>query len=299
MINAEYSSTVRGMICPQCEEEIVFVLLHTRGIIKAEASYRKARITLEYDPDFISVPDIEAALELAGYPAGGSGKEGFISDLASIAAVVVLYFLIPFLTGLVTVPEAESSTSLLSLFFIGVLTGVHCIGMCGGIMLSQKNAVAYNGARLAAYTAVGAVFGALGASLVYDEQTKNMLLTVCGIIVVLAGLLMWGVPFLRHIAPAFIKPCSFRRGPLITGLLTGLMPCGAMSAVWTLAASSGSALKGAEIMLFFGLGTCVFMLLFSCLGVFIPKKYNRFLLRGSSVLIVALGLILISKGLLR
>ena len=189
MINAEYSSTVRGMICPQCEEEIVFVLLHTRGIIKAEASYRKAEVTLEYDPDIISVPDIEVALERAGYSAGGSGKEGFISDLASIAAVVVLYFLIPFLTGLVTVPEAESSTSLLSLFFIGVLTGVHCIGMCGGIMLSQKNAVAYNGSRLAAYTAVGAVFGALGASLVYDEQTKNMLLTVCGLLLFLRDFL--------------------------------------------------------------------------------------------------------------
>ena len=299
MKSAEYCSTVQGMLCPQCEDELASALLHTMGIIKAEPCYRKARVTVIYDPELISVPDIDTALKTAGYPPGGSGKEGIISDLVSLAAVIILYFSIPFLTGLVSVPAVESGTSLLSLFFTGILTGVHCIGMCGGIMLSQKNAIAYNGARLAAYTVAGAVFGTFGASLVYDGETKSMLLTVCGILVVLAGLLMWGVPFLRRIAPAFVKPCSFRKGPIITGLLTGLMPCGAMSAVWMLAASSGSTLRGAEIMLSFGLGTCVFMLLFGCFGVVIPKKYNRFLLRGSSVLIIALGLILISKGLLR
>ena len=298
MAGSEYSSTVQGMICPQCEDELTSALLHTRGVIKAEASYRKARVTLEYDPELISIQEIEAALEKIGYPSGGSGKEGFVSDIVSLAAVIALYFLIPALTGLVNIPAVENSTSLLSLFFIGVLTGVHCIGMCGGIMLSQKNALVYNGARIAAYTIAGGIFGAFGAALVYDDQTKSMLLTVCGILVVLAGLLMWGVPFLRRIAPAFVKPCSFRRGPLITGLLTGLMPCGAMSAVWMLSAASGSALKGAGIMLAFGLGTCIFMLLFGFFGVLIPKKYNRFLLRGSSVFIVALGLILISKGLL-
>ena len=50
-------------------------------------------------------------------------------------------------------------------------------------------------------------------------------------------------------------------------------------------------------MLAFGAGTCVFMLLFGLLGAFIPKRYNKYLLKGSTILIVALGLSLMTKGI--
>ena len=52
-------------------------------------------------------------------------------------------------------PQAESGAGFGVLFVIGLLSGVHCIGMCGGIMLTQKNAVAYNAGRLLSYTALG------------------------------------------------------------------------------------------------------------------------------------------------
>ena len=84
---------------------------------------------------------------------------------------------------------------------------------------------------------------------------------------------------------------------LAVGLLTGLMPCGALSSMWMFAASSGSWKSGAAAMLAFGLGTCVFMLAFGLFGVFIPKKYNKYLVKCSTVLIVALGLILMTKGI--
>ena len=38
-------------------------------------------------------------------------------------------------------------------------------------------------------------------------------------------------------------------------------------------------------MLAFGAGTCVFMLLFGLLGTFLPKRYNKYLLKGSTILI--------------
>lgn len=47
----------------------------------------------------------------------------------------------------------------------------------------------------------------------------------------------------------------------------------------------------------FGAGTCVFMLLFGLLGTFLPKQYNKYLLKGSTILIVALGLSLMTKGI--
>ena len=184
-----------------------------------------------------------------------------------------------------------------ALFVIGLLTGVHCIGMCGGILLAQGNALLYNGGRLLSYTLMGAVFGALGKYISYDLQVRSMLLTVSGLLVVLIGLRMWGVPFLRRISPGLTRPCRFRGKAFAVGLLTGLMPCGALSSMWIFAASSGSWASGAVSMLAFGAGTCVFMLLFGLLGAFIPKRYNKYLLKGSTILIVALGLSLMTKGI--
>ena len=131
----------------------------------------------------------------------------------------------------------------------------------------------------------------------YDAELKSMLFTVCGLLVVLIGLRMWGVPILRQLSPVPAKPCRFKGKALAVGLLTGLMPCGALSSMWMFAASSGSWKSGAAAMLAFGLGTCVFMLAFGLFGVFIPKKYNKYLVKCSTVLIVTLGLILMTKGI--
>lgn len=148
------------MVCPQCEDEIARKITHRRGILTCRASYRKSCVLAEYDPDIISADEIKAALSDIGYPVG-SGKSGLISDMIGAASVIVLYFALPWLTGLVNVPQAESGAGFGVLFVIGLLSGVHCIGMCGGIMLTQKNAVAYNAGRLFSYTALGAMFGAL------------------------------------------------------------------------------------------------------------------------------------------
>lgn len=289
-----FSEKVDGMICPQCEDEIARKITHRRGILTCRASYRKSCVLAEYDPDIISADEIKAALSDIGYPVG-SGKSGLISDIAGIAAVIILYFALPWLTGLVNVPQVESDAGFGVLFVIGLLSGVHCIGMCGGIMLTQKNAVAYNAGRLLSYTALGAMFGALGTVITYDAQFKSMLFTICGGLVVIVGLMMWGIPFLRQISPELTKPCRFKGSrPLVIGLLTGLMPCGALASMWLFAAASGSAAKGAESMFTFGLGTCVFMLAF---GALVPAKYNKYILKVSTVLIVSLGLILLSMGI--
>lgn len=296
MENSKYIVKVDGMICPQCEDEIAQKLLHTRGLVSCEASYRRNQVTSEYDPEIISADEIAKTLSDIGYPVG-NGSSGKRADIIALIAVVSLYFLIPKITGLVKVPTAESGAGFGALFVIGVLTGVHCIGMCGGIMLSQGNALLYNGGRLLSYTLMGAVFGAIGRIIGYDIEMKSMLFTVCGLLVVLIGLKMWGVPFLRQISPELTKPCLFKGKAFTVGLLTGLMPCGALSSMWMFAAASGAWISGAVSMLAFGLGTCVFMLIFGMFGAFIPKKYNKYILKCSTVLIVALGLILMTKGI--
>ena len=271
MSHEVFDRKVDGMICPQCEDEIAHRLLHTRGILSCTASYRKSTVTADFDPDILSAEDIGRILAATGYPVG-DGRSGRRADAIALVLVACLYFAVPALTGLVRTPSAERGVGFGALFVIGLLTGVHCIGMCGGI-------------------------GALGKYISYDLQVKSMLLTVSGLLVVLIGLRMWGVPFLRRISPELTRPCRFRGKAFAVGLLTGLMPCGALSSMWIFAASSGSWTSGAASMLAFGAGTCVFMLLFGLLGAFLPKRYNKYLLKGSTILIVALGLILMTKGI--
>jgi len=67
--------------------------------------------------------------------------------------------------------------SLISAFLVGLLGGVHCVGMCGGIVAALsmglpeqqrtgvarwKYLLAYNVARISSYTLAGALLGGVG-----------------------------------------------------------------------------------------------------------------------------------------
>lgn len=300
------------MICPECEDEVASALLHTRGVISADVSYRRAAARVEFDPEITDAALLRAALDGTGYAFGGSGQDGVLADAAAVIAVAVLTVLLPRLTALVSVAALTDGAGYGAVFLIGLLSGVHCIGMCGGIMLTQcgapsqgwraGGAALYNLGRVMSYAAMGALFGALGSAISYDRAFRSMLFTMCGLLVVLIGLRMWGVPLLRRISaalhPAVSLPSSARGArALMVGLLTGLMPCGAMSAVWLMSAAAGSLARGAAYMLAFALGTVPAMLLFGSLGALIPKKYNKYIFKVSTVLIIALGLALMIKGL--
>ena len=54
---------------------------------------------------------------------------------------------------------------------------------------------------------------------------------------------------------------------------------------------------GAALMLVFGLGTSVCMLVFGLLGDAMTRKYNKYILKASTVLIITMGLMLAMKGI--
>lgn len=89
----------------------------------------------------------------------------------------------------------------------------------------------------------------------------------------------------------------FAGRPLIIGLLTGVMPCGALSAMWLCAMSSGSAARGALVMLVFSLGTVPLLFLFGALQSFLPRGWMKYIVKGSAVLVVTLGLSMLVKGI--
>lgn len=321
MTTAVLELNVSGMICRACEDAIADALLHTRGVISAQAHYWRSRVTITYDPDIVTEDALRQVLTNAGYPPGAHGMGGVVVDLICLALVGVLYWGLPKLLMLVQVPALAENASLGLVFLVGLLTSTHCIGMCGGILLAQTTdahgvtgrskrgliaSAAYNGGRVVSYTAVGAVCGALGAVTTYTPNIKSMVFTVAGALVLLIGLRMAGIlPGLRPSETELPGACSlnartrrrFAGQPLIIGLLTGVMPCGALSAMWLYAMSSGSAVRGALVMLVFSLGTVPLLFLFGALQSFLPRGWMKYIVKGSAVLVVTLGLSMLVKGI--
>lgn len=79
--------------------------------------------------------------------------------------------------------------------------------------------------------------------------------------------------------------------------MTDVILRGALSAMWLCAMSSGSAARGALVMLVFSLGTVPLLFLFGALQSFLPRGWMKYIVKGSAVLVVTLGLSMLVKGI--
>ncbi|TVO77684.1 sulfite exporter TauE/SafE family protein [Sedimenticola selenatireducens] len=175
-----------------------------------------------------------------------------------------------------------------SAFIVGLLGGVHCIGMCGGIVgaltfgLPEKKRqsfasllpfqLAYNFGRLLSYVIAGAIMGGLGmllAELIPIQIAQRTLLFIAGIFMVLLGLYLSGwwmilnrVERIGGILWKKIEPYGRKLMPVQTpmqalgiGMIWGWVPCGLVYTMLINAVSSGGAAEGAALMFAFALGT--------------------------------------------
>lgn len=175
-------------------------------------------------------------------------------------------------------------TGYIALFLIGLLGGTHCVSMCGGIvgalsvqMPGQQRRqwpihLAYNVGRITTYVVMGALLGAVGtAGMLFNDvlPVQMGLYVLANLMLIVLGLYLTGVTQL--LAPIEragmgvwkrVQPLTKRFIParnvgqaLPLGLLWGFLPCGLVYSVLTTALLTGSATRGAGMMLAFGLGT--------------------------------------------
>ncbi|MBQ2177743.1 MAG: sulfite exporter TauE/SafE family protein, partial [Oscillospiraceae bacterium] len=226
---------IRGMICRSCTDEVSGLLLRTKGVVKATVSYRKAMAVVSYDSAMVSPDELERRIKALGYETGERSRAERLLDLGCAALTVLLVWLLLRWGG--ASPEIGGA-SFGALFLVGLSTSPHCLGMCGGILLSAcagregrkaqfGAALGYNGGRMISYTALGAVFGALGTVLTYTLSMKSMLFTMLGLVVAFLGLNMWGLlPALPSLPGEQNAACRLpdklrHQTPLLVGLLTG------------------------------------------------------------------------------
>ncbi|WP_319558126.1 sulfite exporter TauE/SafE family protein [Thiomicrorhabdus sp.] len=214
-----------------------------------------------------------------------------------------------------------SESVLVTALIVGLLGGVHCLGMCGGVVGALtfglkadiqrsrfrmlKFQLAYNLGRILSYALIGAFFGFLGSGL----MTLDGLLPIQVSLQVLAGLLMFalglylggwwsGIVVIERFGQSLwekLKPKVQKYSMVenytqawIYGFLWGWLPCGLVYSMLIMAMSSGGFLDGALIMLFFGLGTLPNLLLMGVFAFYFTRLARAVWVRRIAGLTVAL-----------
>lgn len=202
----------------------------------------------------------------------------------------------------------------------GLLGGLHCAAMCGGIAtgLSMGSrgwwaALQPNLGRVGGYVLAGASVGGLGGGLLGIARMPQLgiaMRATVGIVLVIAGLRLldrgnrlprfFGGPANR--LWSCLRPLQRRLLPadtagkrLALGMLWGWMPCGLSTTLLAAAWLQASATHGALTMAAFGLGTLPVMVPLTWAGARFGQRLQRGALRtGAGLLVIASGLLTIA-----
>ncbi|MGE0195536.1 MAG: sulfite exporter TauE/SafE family protein [Methylocystis sp.] len=318
----------RGMHCHGCEHVIEAAIKKLAGVRSVSASYPTETVVVDYDGDATNFAAIRDSVEQNGYRVvlteEAQRRRSPIVRLAIIvAALAALAALIHFDTRWISAegePDIAQHMSLGLLFLLGLLTGFHCVGMCGGFVVSYVTAdaragrsswlshLAFGFGKTLSYTTIGAVFGWLGAFVAFTPTLRGIAGVAAGGFLIIFGLNMLGLfAPLRRFRLGLPRPlqnwvsreASGRHRPFVIGLLNGLMiACGPLQAMYVMAAGTGSPIEGAKTLFVFGLGTLPVMLAFGALTTVLSGAVTHRLLTASGVIVVALGAVMINRGLI-
>jgi sulfite exporter TauE/SafE len=199
---------------------------------------------------------------------------------------------------------------------LGLFGSTHCIGMCGGLSGALAFALPPGASasrrllllgtmglgRISSYALLGALTGALLPGAVGGLPLARI---VAGILLALMGLSIagWSAPLAPleragHRVWQRIGPRALKLGridavgtALLTGIAWGWLPCGLVYSTLAWTASSGEAVRGALLMLGFGLGTLPAVLASGAMAANLRATLQRRELR------TVIGLLMIGFGI--
>lgn len=205
-------------------------------------------------------------------------------------------------------------------FIFGLISSLHCIGMCGSIAmmlpLDRNNPtkkafqiLLYHAGRLTDYASIGFVFGLLGKGffMVGIQQQLSIFIGVAMIFMVL-------VPEKRLSNYNFSKPIfkilskvktklgnQFRKKSpkaiFTIGLLNGFLPCGLVYVALFGAIAMQSVSYGILYMILFGLGTIPLMSSVLYLNTFLTLSIRNKIQKAIPYAGVCIGILFILRGL--
>ena len=200
----------------------------------------------------------------------------------------------------------------------GLLGGVHCAAMCGGIATGfsamgprggWRQALEPNLGRIVGYVLAGAIAGGIGHGIVGIAQSEWLafgLRTAVGLVLVLVALRvldrkgrffrvrMPGVGMWQSLRPLQrrLLPADTAGKRIALGLLWGWLPCGLSTTLLAAAWLQADARNGALTMAAFGLGTLPIMLPLTWAGARLGQRLQRGgWMRVAGVLVLLAGLL--------
>lgn len=233
---------------------------------------------------------------------------------------------------------------LLVFLSIGLFGGAHCLGMCGPLVTTYaermetddrwegaltsyevRQHALFNLGRTVGYSALGFVFGLLGALLYETVSLAGVIAPVQGGVGVLVGgaIIVMGATrlggyrqgsaeavvskaglgslFARSYALISTRIDRWVNGVGIVGLgaLHGLLPCMLLYPAFLYVFAQGSPVYGALALGALGLGTIPTVFLYGTIIQSVSAQQRQIVHRGLGVLFVALGYVLLAMGSMR
>jgi sulfite exporter TauE/SafE len=202
---------------------------------------------------------------------------------------------------------------------LGLVSSLHCVGMCGPLALAlpvqqfskagQSLAyTAYHTGRVTTYSLLGLLFGWAGRG-VYIAGLQQWLSVILGVVTLFLAVhyfiprkqlqFSWMQRFTQWVQQwmgRFLRQGK-KRHYFLLGMTNGLLPCGMVYIAVAAALSSSSMGNAVVFMAMFGAGTLPAMLALTSLRYILSLDIRRQFRKAVPWFITAMGVILILRGL--
>jgi len=315
------------MQCSGCETIIETAITPLKGVEQVVADYSSGTVDIRFDEDTFNLKEIQKVIEESGYSVvlqKASSKPlwlKLILVLAAVITIVVVMIVARKLSYQFTLPDLNNHLSDGMIFLVGLITGLHCIGMCGGFVMSytakdveQQHSswlshLLYGLGKTSSYALFGVLFGLLGSIISITPFIQGITNLMAGGFLILFGLNMLNVfAILKHVrikqpkslAHFAIEHRKRSRSPFFIGFFSGfLLGCGPLQAMYVMAAGSSEPFLGAKIMTLFGLGTLPALFSFGYLTRLFSAATTQRFFQLSGVILIFVGIMMFNKGLIR
>jgi hypothetical protein len=203
-------------------------------------------------------------------------------------------------------------------FLMGLLGSIHCVGMCGPLVMAMPIAqktmiqkwaslILYHMGKMTSYALLGVLFGLLGSQFPFYIAQQNLS-------IVIGVIMLFYVLYVFVLKPKKMLQLDFLYQPIIThlsilfkketwgsywmiGLLNGLLPCGMVYLALSSALATQQVLQGGLFMFLFGLGTVPALLLVALGGQYMRYSFRQQLQKLLPFFIFSMGVLLILRGM--
>ncbi|MFA5556078.1 MAG: sulfite exporter TauE/SafE family protein [Flavobacteriaceae bacterium] len=209
---------------------------------------------------------------------------------------------------------------LFSSVILGLVSSLHCVGMCGPIALmlpidrqnKTKKAfqiALYHLGRILSYGFLGLIFGLLGRSL-YLAGIQQQLSIVIGIFIISVAVIPERIFARYNFSKPIYRAISYVKTSLgkqfknrsnksifTIGILNGFLPCGMVYVALFGALAMQNALYGMFFMMLYGLGTVPLMSLVVYFSSHIKNSLGKNLTKLIPIVTTCVGVLFILRGL--